>query len=143
VPYVLDTNIITALQASDIRVVARIATVPPTEVFVTAISLEEQLRGRLATLNTQRTQTNRALLIRAYADLYASAAFYFQHASVLPYDASAAQIDDQLRAQGQPRQTKDRRIAAITLAHGFVLVTHNTVDFQRVPGLSIEDWMTP
>jgi tRNA(fMet)-specific endonuclease VapC len=34
----------------------------------------------------------------------------------------------------------DLLIAAIALAHGMVVVTHNTAEFQRVRGLSVEDW---
>jgi tRNA(fMet)-specific endonuclease VapC len=143
VPYVLDTNVITALQAGNTRVNARIATIPPTEIFVTVISLQEQLRGQLASLNDARVQANRSSLIRTYADFVATASFYFGQFAVLLYDDAAARIDEQLKTQRRPHGPMDRRIAAITLAHGFVLVTQNTVDFQRVPGLSIEDWMTP
>jgi tRNA(fMet)-specific endonuclease VapC len=31
-------------------------------------------------------------------------------------------------------------IAAIALANGSTLVTHNVAEFSRVPGLAIEDW---
>ena len=32
--------------------------------------------------------------------------------------------------------------AAIALANGLTLVTHNTREFSRVPGLLLEDWET-
>jgi tRNA(fMet)-specific endonuclease VapC len=38
--------------------------------------------------------------------------------------------------------SKDLQIAAITLAHNLILVTHNTGEFKRVVGLTIEDWET-
>jgi predicted nucleic acid-binding protein len=34
----------------------------------------------------------------------------------------------------------DLLIAAIALAHGLTLITHNSVEFARVPGLQWEDW---
>ena len=34
-------------------------------------------------------------------------------------------------------------IAAIALANGLTVVTHNTAEFSRVPGLRIEDWHLP
>jgi tRNA(fMet)-specific endonuclease VapC len=39
--------------------------------------------------------------------------------------------------------TNDMLIAAIALANGCTLVTHNTAEFSRVPGLVIEDWQVP
>ena len=37
----------------------------------------------------------------------------------------------------------DLWIAAITRAAGGILVTHNTDEFSRVPGLILEDWLQP
>lgn len=37
-------------------------------------------------------------------------------------------------------RANDLKIAAIGLETGAVVVTHNTRDFARVPGLTIEDW---
>ena len=34
----------------------------------------------------------------------------------------------------------DLMIASICLARGLTLVTHNVVEFSRVPNLEIEDW---
>jgi len=33
-------------------------------------------------------------------------------------------------------------IAAVALAHDLILVTHNTADFQRIPALRMEDWVS-
>jgi tRNA(fMet)-specific endonuclease VapC len=37
----------------------------------------------------------------------------------------------------------DSQIAAVALVHALTLVTHNTAEFGRVPGLRIEDWEAP
>jgi len=34
----------------------------------------------------------------------------------------------------------DMQIAAITLFHNLILVTHNTGEFSRIEGLRLEDW---
>ena len=47
---------------------------------------------------------------------------------------------EQLRSMRLRIGTMDLRIAAITLAYGATLVTRNVQDFQRIPGLVIEDW---
>jgi tRNA(fMet)-specific endonuclease VapC len=58
----------------------------------------------------------------------------------LPFDDVAAKLFDQLRAQKIRIGTNDLAIAAITLSITGILVTRNRVDFQRIPGLIIEDW---
>ncbi len=62
----------------------------------------------------------------------------------LPFDDSAAEEYGRVRAHlavlGTPIGPNDLMIAAITLANKLILVTHNTAEFSRVPGFSIEDW---
>ncbi|MBF0145031.1 MAG: type II toxin-antitoxin system VapC family toxin [Magnetococcales bacterium] len=69
---------------------------------------------------------------------------FFAFLPSLPFDDQAAEIYGQLRAeltrQGTPIGPNDLLIAAVALAHGVTLVTHNTREFARVPGLRIEDW---
>lgn len=63
---------------------------------------------------------------------------------VLSYDASAARIHAELRAQralgGQTLPFVDGQIAAIAIAHGATLVTRNTKDFAGLQGLRMVDW---
>lgn len=65
----------------------------------------------------------------------------------LPFDDSAAdqygQIRFQLQSRGQMIGPNDLMIAAIVKENGLTLVTHNTSEFSRVPGLSVVDWTLP
>ena len=65
---------------------------------------------------------------------------------VIDLDAEVARQYGQLRAHlrsiGQPISPNDLWIAAHALAHDVPLVTHNLSEFRRVPGLSVETWMT-
>jgi tRNA(fMet)-specific endonuclease VapC len=65
----------------------------------------------------------------------------------LPFDDAAADqygaIRHDLESIGQVIGPLDIQIAAIALAHGCTLVTHNTAEFSRVQGLRFEDWQLP
>ena len=37
----------------------------------------------------------------------------------------------------------DLMIGTTALVHNLTMVTHNTADFQNIPGLRLEDWLTP
>jgi len=64
---------------------------------------------------------------------------------VLDYDSRAAEHSGQLRAElamaGTPIGPFDQLIAGHARARGLVLVTNNLREFQRVPGLRMEDWL--
>ena len=63
------------------------------------------------------------------------------------FDDAAADTYGNLRASlsqaGRLIGPKDLLIASICLAHDLVLVTHNTDEFARVPGLVLDDWQMP
>jgi tRNA(fMet)-specific endonuclease VapC len=46
-------------------------------------------------------------------------------------------------AQGIMIGPADLMIAAIALTNRLTLITHNTSEFSRVPGLVYEDWQKP
>ena len=63
---------------------------------------------------------------------------------VAEFDAAAAEVAGQVRAwlasPGTPIGPYDSLIAAHAQALGVTLVTNNTREFERVPGLRLENW---
>ena len=65
--------------------------------------------------------------------------------AILPWDRAAVdattEIKVALRMAGTPIGPNDTAIAGHAIAAGAVLVTNNTREFERVPGLVLEDWV--
>ena len=65
--------------------------------------------------------------------------------AVLPWDRAAVDattdIKVALRLAGMPIGPNDTAIAGHAIAAGAILVTNNTREFERVPGLMLEDWV--
>ena len=63
----------------------------------------------------------------------------------LPFAGQATKHFGDIRALlaslGTPIGPYDLQIAALALAHDLTVVTHNTREFARVPGLKLEDWL--
>lgn len=69
--------------------------------------------------------------------------FFAPFASAAFEDAAAASygiLRAQLRGAGSEIGANDLLIAAIAIANQMTLVTHNHREFQRVPGLQLEQW---
>lgn len=66
---------------------------------------------------------------------------------VLPFDEGAALHAARLRAHlaraGTPIGPYDILIAGHARSLGLVVITNNVAEFARVPGLEIENWLTP
>lgn len=71
----------------------------------------------------------------------------FEEVSLLNYDRDCAnefgRIRIELRQTGVEVPTVDLMIASVALVYDLTLVTHNTQDFQKIPGLRLEDWLEP
>ncbi len=64
----------------------------------------------------------------------------FSLAQVLPFDDPAVRKFDEMRSQRVRIGTMDLRIASIAMSRGMTVLTRNLVDFQAIPGISVEDW---
>ena len=64
---------------------------------------------------------------------------------VLEFDAECAVEFGRLRGDslrsGRLISTVDLMIASVAIVHDLTLVTHNTKDFVKVPGLKLVDWL--
>jgi tRNA(fMet)-specific endonuclease VapC len=106
-------------------------------IFVTVVTLQEQLQGRLAVINQVAKSPEQ--LENAYRNLRITQAF-FCRINLLDFDDRALACYQNLRQQRINIGTQDLRIAAIALALQTIIVTRNSQDFGRVPNLVIEDW---
>jgi tRNA(fMet)-specific endonuclease VapC len=94
------------------------------------------VRGRLAVL---ARKSDGEAKIHAYAK-FMETVLFFTSIPVAPFDLACEQKFQELRSLRLRVGSHDLRIAAITLANNFILVTRNRQDFERIPGLVLEDW---
>jgi tRNA(fMet)-specific endonuclease VapC len=118
------------------RLWARISKHPPTAFNTSIVSFHEQVVGWNAYLNRAR---DTAGVIRAYA-MFERILADFAAAQVVGFDQAAAALFDAMRIMKIRIPKLDLRIASIALAKKMTLLTRNTSDFRRVPGLAVEDW---
>jgi tRNA(fMet)-specific endonuclease VapC len=128
VKFLLDSNAVIALMKGHSGFLTRLRQHQPRDFGISAIVAHELFYGAY---KGQRTAENLARVD----------ALQFE---VLDFDREDARQAGELRAllaaAGTPIGAYDVLIAGQALARGLTLVTHNTGEFQRVPGLRIEDW---
>jgi tRNA(fMet)-specific endonuclease VapC len=104
---------------------------------VTVVTVEETIQGWLKEIHRGKPS---ARLVASYAQFQQSVQ-NFSHWLVLPWTNEAADIFDEIRSRKINVGTMDLRIACIVLALGGTLLTRNLVDFQKVAGLKVENWL--
>jgi tRNA(fMet)-specific endonuclease VapC len=132
--YLLDTNAwIGYLTKHRSAIVNKLATLHPADVGHCSVVSAELYDGAYKSGHPAHRPANLALLARLRGQFMS-----------LPFDDGAAEVAGQVRAHlaalGTPIGPSDLQIAAIALANNLTLVTHNTREFGRVPGLTLEDW---
>lgn len=106
-------------------------------IVVSIVSVEEQLRGWLAEIrrvNDAHKQIMPYLRLGKLID-------FLRDWNVIEWNEPAADEFASLRKQRVRIGTQDLKIAAIAKVNDALLLSANLVDFQRVPGLRVEDWL--
>jgi tRNA(fMet)-specific endonuclease VapC len=131
--YLLDSNVcIRYLNGRSSSIRQRLQQIDTDKIALCSVVKAELFYGAMKSNNPKHTLARQ----QEFLNLFVS----------LPFDDLAAMIYGEIRASltalGTPIGSNDLQIAAITLAHNLILVTHNTGEFKRVVGLTIEDWET-
>lgn len=137
--YLLDTDHIALMDRGALegqRIRSRLAGIPPDDVNASVISYEEQVRGWVSAIARARAVNQQILF---YHELERLLRFYCI-TPLLSFDSQAADRFQKLKQARTRIGTMDMKIAAIALANDATLLTRNTIDFQKVPGLRFEDW---
>jgi tRNA(fMet)-specific endonuclease VapC len=141
--FLLDTDhVVISQQLAPVEydhLIRRIRQHNPSDFFVSIISFHEQVMGWNAYISRTR---DTAGVVPGYTRLEGVLA-NFSQAQVLPFDDAAADVFDDLRKQRVRIATMDLRIASIALSRTMTVLTRNIVDFDRVPGLRVDDWTLP
>lgn len=128
--YMLDTNIcIYIINARPEKVLARFRQQRLGDIAISSVTAAELAFGVAKSGSVRNRQA---------MEMFLSAL------EILPFDESAIWHYGELRAdlerRGQPIGALDTMIAAHALAIDTILVTNNTREFERVPGLRLENW---
>ncbi|MCY1220959.1 tRNA(fMet)-specific endonuclease VapC [compost metagenome] len=130
--YMLDTNICIFTVKNRPQQVREAFNRPHVQLCISSISLMELIYGAERSAMPERNLS----VIEGFS----------ARLEVLNYDQAAATHTGQLRAElarsGTPIGPYDQLIAGHARSQGLILVTNNRREFDRVPGLRVEDWTT-
>ncbi|MBI2838065.1 MAG: type II toxin-antitoxin system VapC family toxin [Acidobacteria bacterium] len=129
--FLLDTNICVALLRSGSEGIPKhLRSLDPEDIYLCSVVRAELLYGAR---KSRWVEENLALVERFCAQFES-----------LPFDDKAASFYGITRAiltkAGASIGANDLLVASIGLAHDLTIVTRNTREFSRVPGLRIESW---
>ena len=105
--------------------------------FTSIVTFHEVMNGWLKYIASPKSQRS---VVNAYSRFEALLTA-FSFSELLPFSEKASEEFTRLRSDGCRIGLMDLRIASIGLTNSMIVVTRNTVDFSRVPGLELQDWL--
>ena len=128
--YLLDTNTCVYALKRMPSVLERMRRLTPDDLAVSSVTLAELWFGARKSSRPEKTRASVDAFLRPLA--------------VLDFDAGAAEAYAALRLDleraGTPIGERDLLIAATASSRNLTVVTHNTREFSRMPGIGLEDW---
>jgi tRNA(fMet)-specific endonuclease VapC len=103
----------------------------------TIVNAEEQLRGWLAEINRRGTPTKQ---LSAYEGLRKLLDFLRPFPLIAMEEVAAAEFE-RLRKSKVRIGSADLKIASIALVQDALLLSANLRDFEKVPGLQVQNWL--
>lgn len=128
--YALDTNTLIDFFRQSGRITAHLQLTPASQIHIPSVVWLELEYGLLRSHRPEAQRRGMEAVARAYALVH----FDRQSAQ------AAAMVKHTLDTAGTPIGHFDLLIAGTALAHQLTLVTRNTREFERVPGLWVENW---
>ena len=130
--YLFDTNIcVYAMKGRHPQLTERIYAMDPGDICISSVTVFELEYGCARSQWPDQTRRNTEIFLAPF--------------SILPFDRKDAILAGQIRASlakiGQNIGAYDLMIAAQGVARSLTVVTHNTKEFIRVPGISLDDWL--
>ncbi|MDZ4288846.1 MAG: type II toxin-antitoxin system VapC family toxin [Prosthecobacter sp.] len=130
--FFIDTNIfIASLRGRAPEVQAKFVQHPPQDIFVPCQVVAELRLGAAKSARPEHNDRQVSHILQPFSIVWPD----------LTAIAHYVDIRAGLERSGNIIGEADLWIAAITRAAAGTLVTHNTDEFARVPGLNIEDWL--
>ena len=130
--YLLDTNTCIAIMRGHPKAIQRIKGVAPGDCAISTITSYELFTGVEKCLQAAKERAKVELLMKTVHEVP------FGSGAAL----AAARTCALLERQGQPIGPYDTLLAGHALDLSLILVSANTGEFSRVPGLTVEDWQT-
>ena len=107
------------------------------DVFTCIVAVEETVQGWFALIKRHAAGRDQIVF---YGKLQRSVET-LARLTILPFDEDAALVFHRLRDARIRVGTMDLKIAAICIAHEAMLLTRNLGDFEKIPGLRVENWL--
>jgi tRNA(fMet)-specific endonuclease VapC len=134
--FLFDTDHLTLFDHKHQAVLHRHLAQPTGAVGISAVTVQEYLRGRLAAIARHRRGSKHVQSFQRLVD----SVLLLQHFPIVNYDQGADAAYQKLLAMRLRIGTQDMKIAAVALVNGLTLLTRNRRDFSLVSGLTLDDW---